>query len=185
MPVWLGPGFGPVFEQMDDYGGWGGASGQDFFYLIVNGRKTPHLSDSDVKSFFRTGVNTSSDFIFVFVDISSDRRLASDLERIEGGAEFYRKIEKMAPVFLITHVSIRHIANAKTIQLLPVRNYDKDVSAIYDRMGVHSPSTRKSAILFLKRVNKYLNLKPNLFGVGANFNDMISDLLDRMERSAP
>ena len=86
MLAWLGrPNAGPVYETMDDYGGGGGSSGQQFFYLVVKGTDTGRLSSSDVKSFFRSVVNTTSDYIFAFIDISSNHRSHTDLVRHPGG----------------------------------------------------------------------------------------------------
>jgi hypothetical protein len=52
-------------------------------------------------------------------------------------------------------------------------------------MGINSLSTRRAAIAFLRKVNRYLHLKPNVMGVGANLNDLISDLIEALEAKQP
>jgi hypothetical protein len=156
------------------------------FYFIVKDVATGNaVQQKDVQSFFRTGVNTGSDYLFTFVDIGSDERLSKYLAPKPGGDALYKDIEAKAPVFLVSDRAIKNVDDVRTITVHPIKNYTRDVQLIYNQMGFESPTTRLTAIRFLKRVNKYLHLKLNMFGLGVNLNDMISDLLDRMESHSP
>jgi hypothetical protein len=167
---------------MGDFGGASGAAAR-FFYLAVNGVSS-QVSDTDIKSFFRTGVNTSSDYIFIFVDISSDHRLRNDLLRLKGGDEVYARLLKNS-AFLISKTRVANIEDIKDIEVIELQNYDDDMDHIYKLMGIHSKSTRAAFIRFLRRVNRYAHLKPNVFGLGANLNDVISDMIEYLESKGP
>jgi hypothetical protein len=158
---------------------------QRYFYLIVKGNSDDALDSSDVQSFFRTGINTGSDYVFVFVDIANDDRLLKYVAGKQGGADFYQEIETKAPLFLIAEKPISNVQNLKEPRIHKISNYDHDLRLIYNEMGFDSPTTRVASIRFLKRVNRYLHLKPNLFGLGFNLNDMIADILNRMENRSP
>jgi hypothetical protein len=178
----LGPRLAPVWWTMGDYGGGHGTPAR-FFYLAVNGA-SPQISDTDIKSFFRTGVNTSSDYVFVFVDISSDHRLRDDLLELKGGDEVYARLLKNS-AFLISKTRMADINDIKDIEVIELRDYDSDMDRIYKMMGIHSKSTRMAFIRFLRRINRYAHLKPNLLGLGANLNEIISDMIDYMESKTP
>ena len=179
----LGPHCGPVWWTMGDYGGGHGPQAARFFYLAVNG-PSPAVSDSDIKSFFRTGVSTGSEYVFVFIDVSSDHRLRDDLLEIRGGSELYARVQKN-PAFLISRTRIADVKSADDIDVVDLGNYDQDMDVIYGRMGIHSKSTRQSFIRFLRRVNRYAHLKPNLLGLGANLNEILADMIDFLEKKAP
>jgi hypothetical protein len=66
-----------------------------------------------------------------------------------------------------------------------ITNYDRDIDAIYKHMGLNSQTTRMVAIRFLKKVNQYTHLKPNFAGIGINLNEIVEDLLRRLENTAP
>jgi len=159
---------------------------QRYFYLIVRGPTDGNaLTRDDVQSFFRSGANTGSDFIFVFVDIASDDRLQKVLSAKKGGDVFYERIESKAPLFLITDRAIKNVENLHTVKLTRITNYEKDVAVLFKEMGFEDADTRKSAIRFLKRVNRYIKAEPTIFGFGIKFNEIISDLLIRMENKSP
>jgi hypothetical protein len=174
-------------QAPDDYRGGGGYgdAAQNYFYLVVRSGPSLGLSSGDILSFYKSAVNTSIEHIFVLVDISSDVRLENDLKKLVGGPELFARIEQSAPLFLIARKPIPRISDVQSIELYPIADYKKDVDVIYAKMGLNSFSTRRAAINFLRAINKYVHLKPNLLGVGANFNEAISDFLDRLERTAP
>jgi hypothetical protein len=175
-------------EQMHDYGGGGGGVGAAvrFFYLVVkSGEPEGALDPTDVQSFFRSGVNTDESYAFTFIDINSDARLKDDLLKIENGPEFYQRLEASVPAFLITYVPISKLFNASVIKLYPISDYQKDAEVIYEHMGMNTPSVRQAAITFLRKLNSYSHLKPNVLGIGLNLNEVIADLLTRLEHSTP
>jgi hypothetical protein len=177
-------------QQMHDYGGGGGSStspNKRYFYLVVKSdQQAPDTLDSkDVQKFFKTGVNSDEGYLFSFIDISSDHRLKADLLKMQNGPEFYEKLSVSTPAFLITYVPIPEIVGTSVIKLCPIKNYETDVQVIYDEMGLAPPSARNDAIAFLRAVNRYVQLKPNVLGLGANLNDLISDLITRLERNSP
>src|SRR5262249_30560967 len=143
------------------------------------------VSNDHVGKFFRTGVSTGSEYVFVFVDISTDHRLRGDLQRLPKGDILFGEIEDKAPAFLVSPLAIPKLSSAESIEVFPIKSYETDINVIYDKMGIHSSSTRKSAVRFLRRINGYLNLKPSIFGLGANLNEVISDLLDKIEQKQP
>lgn len=171
-----------------DYGGRGVNSEGDkrFFYLVVNGDAgLESVGSVDQQAFFRSGINSGQDYVFIFIDIASDKRLANDLMKRSGGQEFYWRIEQVCPTFLITQKLIKEIRNLELIELYPIKDYTKDVSILYEKMGLHQPGTRKRFIKFLRRLNAYGHLKPNIFGLGFNANEIIDDLIDKLERAQP
>ena len=87
-----------------------------------------------------------------------------------------------APVLIITHQRIQTLDAAEEIIIHPIRNYDEDSKLIYVHMNLPTPDTAKTFLRFLRRINKYSQLKPNLLGFGLNINDIISDLIDHLER---
>jgi len=172
-----------LYETMDTYGGGGSVHvGKPHFYLIVKSGDEAH--SESIQKFFRMGVNTSSNYIFVFIDIRGERRLERDLKQLNGGARLYGEIAAAAPAFLITDGPIPKLESVKAAELYPISDYDKDVDHIYRRMGLHSKAKRMTTIAFLRRVNRHLSLKPSIGGFGVNLNEAITDLLDRMERTA-
>jgi hypothetical protein len=52
-------------------------------------------------------------------------------------------------------------------------------------MGLTSRTRRLQAIEFLKRVNAYLQLKPNVLGLGINLNEVLADLIKGLEQAIP
>ena len=182
-------------EQMADYGGGGAPPTSQwprYFYLVVkSSNKNQTLDPIDIQKFFRTGVNTDENYRFSLVDIASDQRLKQDMLKMEGGASLYERLEAQLPAFIISFFGVPQIAGipqmtvASFERIYPIRDYDCDVQVIYDQMGLEPPSARKAAIDFMKKVNRYFQLKPSIFGIGANVNDIISDLIERLERSLP
>ena len=158
---------------------------QRFFYLVVDGSAEGEVKRQDKQSFFRSGVNTDSDFVFVFIDIAVDDRLRQYLSAKKGGDSLFKEIQKKKPVFLISGKSLLSKTEVEDVELLQIKHYDRDIDAIYRHMGMHSRTTRMAAVRFLKKVNKYLHLKPNVFGLGVNINEIIEDLLRRLEYKAP
>ena len=161
----------------------GGGSWKRFFYLVVNGRES--LDSQTEQSFIRSGVNSGQDYVFVFIDIATDKRLYADLIKREEGQKFYEQVEKDAPLFLITDKPVEQIKDVKQIEVCPIRNYEKDVSVLYDKMGLHLPDTRKRFLKFLHKVNQYAHLKPNIAGLGLNLNEILGDWIKRLERNQP
>jgi hypothetical protein len=174
-------------EEPGHYGGGGGVSPvlKNYFYLIIRGDVAQTISDEDIKSFFNTAVKTGEDHVFIFLDISHDQRLGIDLRKLTGGAELYNRIENSAPVFLISRQRIPDLTEIKAIEVLPITDYAKDIDAIYEKIGMHSRTIRLQAIAFLKRLNEYAHLRPNIFGIGINLNEPIKDMIARLERSTP
>jgi hypothetical protein len=112
-------------EQMFDYGGGGGGSGSPgrYFYLVLkSGQIEDPLDPNDVQKFFRSGVNTSSDYAFTVVDIATDQRLKDDLIKIDNGVDFFQRLEASVPAFLITSMSISHVVTANAINMYPIRD---------------------------------------------------------------
>jgi hypothetical protein len=170
---------------MGDYGGAGGSDGKKYFYLVIGGLGSHSLADEHISSFFRTGVNTGSEFVFVFIDIASDARLREDLRKITGNDLLFEDIAAKAPAFLATDNLIPELESAHGIHVYQIKDYENDIKVIYERMGINSLSTRRAAISFLRKVNRYLHLKPNIMGIGANLNDLISDLINALEAKQP
>jgi hypothetical protein len=170
----------------DDYDGDRGypRSAKAHFYLVVNGRGAEQLQSTDIHDWFSFGASTSSDFIFVFIDIAFDLRLKKDLQTHKGGKELYRTIKERCPVFLYSVTSIPNLKSLASLEILPANDYQRDVGIIYSKIGRARNATRLNAIKFLKKANGYISLKPSIFGVGANLNQIIGDLLDRLERPA-
>jgi hypothetical protein len=158
---------------------------QRFFYLIILTDRDSAVKQDDIQSFFRTGTNTNSDYVFVFVDLAGDDRLRQYLSGKPGGADLYQQIEHEAPVFLIADKSLTNKKDVGDVRLFPIRDYERDAAILYQEMGFESPSTRRAAIRFLKQVNPYFQLKPNISGIGINLNDMIADFLEWLERRSP
>jgi hypothetical protein len=176
-----GPSYAP-----DDYGGGGrGSTGLKYFYLVIKSGVVSHVSGQEVQRLYKTAVNTDENYIFVLVDISTDRRLAEDLAKAQGGPELYAQIEANAPVFLISPKRIPELETMSTVEVLPIKNYEKDIDFIYAKMGLNSATFRTSGIAFLKELNNSVILNPTLFGVGLNLNHIISSLLERAERVQP
>ena len=152
-----------------------------FFYLVTDSGKNKLLSADETQPFFRVGSKTDSKWVFVFVDIAQDHRLREDMETIDGGTRFFREeIKFKAPVLLITTAPLRSCSIDK-IQTVAFDRFEQAMDRIYAEMGVHAPTTRKAVIRFLKQVNRYGHLKPNIFGMGVNFNEIISDLIENWE----
>jgi hypothetical protein len=158
---------------------------QRFFYLVVDGSGAGDVNQQDIQSFFRSGMNTGSDFVFVFIDIAVDDRLRQYLSAKKGGVSLYNEIQKKRPVFLISTKSLLNKTDVIDVELVAITNYDRDIDAIYKHMGLNSQTTRMVAIRFLKKVNQYTHLKPNFAGIGINLNEIVEDLLRRLENTAP
>jgi len=157
-----------------------------FFYLVVDSNQpNVGITSGDLQGFFEAGVNTSSDYVFIFVDIANDDRLRHILSAFQDGEEFYRRVKENTPYFLIMSRIMQEVTDLYEVRGQAIRNYSEDVSLIYEEMGLSSPSTRKAAISFLRRVNRYCSLKPSFFGIGVNINDVITDLIDRLESKLP
>jgi hypothetical protein len=170
---------------LGDYAGGGGRDGKRHFYLVVLGDESNSLTDEHIRSFFRSGVNTGSDYVFIFMDIASDERLHKDLRRLTGNDLLFDDIVAKTPAFLTSDDPIPKLRSAHAIGVYPIKDYEKDIKVLYDKMGIHSLSTRRTAISFLRRVNRYLHLKPNIMGLGANLNELIADLIDLLEAKQP
>ena len=106
-----------LYETMDTYGGGGSVHvGKPHFYLIVKSGDEAH--SESIQKFFRMGVNTSSNYIFVFIDIRGERRLERDLKQLNGGARLYGEIAAAAPAFLITDGPIPKLESVKAARTL-------------------------------------------------------------------
>jgi len=174
------------FHAPDDYGGGGrGGTGVNYFYLVINNAAASDVGGQEIQSFYKTAVNTDGNHIFVMIDISSDQRLAKDLAKVSGGPELYAQIEANASVFLLSPKRIPDLGTIAAVEMVPIKNYEKDIDVIYAKMGLNSATTRASAIAFLRWLNDSFHLKPNIMGLGVNLNQMISDLLARLERAQP
>lgn len=183
----------PILHDMWDYSGGGGGGGggsasvnQRFFYLVIKtDQQEGALRSEDVQKFFRTGTNTSADYAFTVIDIATDDRLKNDVLKMEDGPAFYERLEASVPSFLVTYAPMPKIVGASVIKMYPVRDYDKDINVIYESMGLLPLDARKSFAAFLRKMNGYLNLKPNVVGLGVNLNQIIDDWIERLERSTP
>jgi hypothetical protein len=169
------------------YGGsYGAANNKRFFYLVVNGNAGEEKETlNNQQAFFRSGINSGPDYVFIFIDIGSDARLARDLCKRTGGDALYKQIEEKCPLFLITYRPIEHIGDVAAISVRPIKFYEDEVSVLYDEMGIKDLGARKRFVKFLRRVNRYANLKPNIFGIGANVNEIITDLIDKLDLDQP
>jgi hypothetical protein len=159
-----------------------------WFYLVVKSDGTltipretvKRLGNHEIDSFFKTAVKMP-DYGFVLVDITTDSRLEAALQQLPGGASLMDRIMSEAPLVLISSIAIPKVTDANTIECFPIRNYDKDIDVIYQKMGIHAPATRRAAIRFFKRLNSYVKLEPNIQGIGFNISKMIADLLDKLD----
>jgi hypothetical protein len=171
-----------------DYSGAGGPktpAGYYFYLVVRSDERERSLDPDDIQKFFRTGVNAGRDYAFTMVDIMTDHRLGEDVLKMENGPAFYEKLDASTPAFLITRFPLHRLKDADDITLHPVTDYEKDVNIIYKEMGLPPVDTRRRTINFLRKVNSYLNLKPSIFGFGANLNEVIADLIKRLERDMP
>jgi hypothetical protein len=175
----------PEEMPMVDLGGIGGGPGIELLiYLVIKG-KDQTVSNDEIQSFFKTGLNSHSGFGLCFIDIASDLRLSDYLSKIKDGDKLYAQLEKSAPAFVVTTQSLLYLSTIDAVEVIPISDYATDVNKIYERMGLTSLSRRLQAIEFLKKVNGYLQLKPNVFGLGFNLNDVLADLIKRLEQATP
>jgi hypothetical protein len=175
-------------DFVDAYGGggWGSAANKRFFYLVVNGNignETVGLKQQ--QAFFRSGTNSGPDYVYIFIDIGTDNRLGIDLSKRSGGAALYKEIEEQCPLFLITDRPIHQLKDITNIKRHRIDVYDDDVSVLYKEMGISELTARKRFVRFLRRANRYANLKPNMLGLGVNVNEILADMIDKLEQSQP
>ena len=161
-------------------GGGGGAPHQDFYYLVINGEGQT-TSSEEIQNFYRTGINSQSNDIFVFVDVGTDNRLRDDLDKLPGGAELYESIVRQAPVFITTPMRIPMLTDLAKVHLHPITSYETDLDFIYKKFRHTGWRVRTAATM--KQVNAYLQLKPSFFGIGLNLNEMLADLIRQLEQN--
>ena len=123
-------------EIVGDFGGGGNPnSPKQFFYLVANWKDPGNFSHKDMQNFFSLGAGTDSEFVFVFIDISTDGRLEKELLKHEGGPAFYEKLKTSAPAFVWSKIAIPNLLNISELEMFPIVDYSKDVEAIHDRIG--------------------------------------------------
>lgn len=175
----LGP---PVEHEMIDYGeGGGGGYYPNYFYLIVNGEPDGTVPKEDAQAFFKLGSQTGSEHAFVFVDIGSDSRLINDLRRFNGGAKYVDDLRAACPALVMTEGPIQKLGHIPISAPVRITDFKQTLESIYDRMGVPSSKTKTTAIEFLDALNRYAHLKPNVFGVGVNLNEIISSMIAKLK----
>jgi hypothetical protein len=172
-------------EQVHDFGGGGGGGSSTtitrYYYLVINGPATT-LKDEDVQDFFRKGVETP-DEAFVFVNIASDARLEHRLNALPNGPELFAKIKEQAPVFITTKVRIPELTDVSGVEVRQIKNYAED--AVYMSRALIQVNKENKTVERLRTFNKIAHLKPNLFGVGFNLNELIEEIIKKMEGKSP
>jgi hypothetical protein len=143
------------------------------------------LSDEDINSFYKTGVNTSAAHIFIFYDIARDPRLRNDLRVRHGDNKLYTKIKESIPAFVFCSKRIQDVSDASGVEILAIKNYATDVDYIHKKIGLASASTRGAILRALKTINSYSGIRPGMLGITINVNQMISDLIDWLEKRQP
>jgi len=172
-------------EEIEDYGGGGrpGKVGANYFYLVVSG-KDKTVSVDDIQKFFKKGASLDDKSIFVFVDIASDERMRKDLESRPDGPALFDRIESKAPVLLISETRLVE-ADPDEVELFPISDFDKGMENIARRIGSLSAGKKQGTLRFLKRLNAYVVLKPTFWGMGFNLNEVLSDVIGRLEGAKP
>jgi hypothetical protein len=174
------------YKGFPRHGGCGSDTPSRYFYLIVKSQSPDAtINQDDIQKFVGSAVDSQRGYFFSLLDIATDQRLKDDLLRMTNGAAFFDQLLASVPAFLITYDAIPILKSADKIELYPISNYNNDVQIIYEHMGFARPAVRRGAIVMLEGLNKYIQLKPNIFGLGVNLNEVISDLIVRIRGSSP
>jgi hypothetical protein len=166
-------------EDIEDYSGGGGRGGVGtaYFYLVVNG-KDKTVSVDHIQGFFKKGASLDEKSVFVFVDIATDKRMQQDLKARPGGLALYHETQSKAPVLLISSARLVNV-DLETVELFPIKDFSKEMENIARRVGSLPPEKKSGALRFLKRLNEYVLLRPNVFGLGVDLNKVLSDVIER------
>lgn len=173
----------PLFIGHDG-GGTTYTDAELYFYLVFNKVPDDPATQEGYNEFYRKGSATSERFIFVVIDLSEDKRLQTNLEKTAEGARFYREIVDQAPVLAIGTRPLADVENIENVVLLPITDYKKSAAEIDTRITELAHPVKRKTLEFLKRTNDYLQLKPSFMGIGVNLNQVITDLIRRIESSA-
>jgi hypothetical protein len=158
----------------------GGGPGISFYYLIIKGDAAVNVEQE--QHFYRTALTEKNDW-FIFIDIGCDFSLRDHLAKLPGGPELYSTIEQQAPIVLSAPRPIIDMQDVATIKVRQITDYYADLEYIYKRLS--DIGSRSNVIESIKRFNSYAQLKPSLFGIGININEMLSDVIKRWENNNP
>ncbi|WP_439397268.1 hypothetical protein ACRQ5Q_09190 [Bradyrhizobium sp. PMVTL-01] len=173
----------PLFIGHDG-GGTTYTEAELYFYLVFNKIPDDPATQEGYNEFYKKGSATSERFIFVVIDLSADKRLQTNLDKTPEGAKFYRKIVDQAPLLAIGTRPLADAENIGNVVLLPITDYKKSAAEIESRIAELAHPVKRKTLDFLKRTNDYLQLKPSFMGIGVNLNQIITDLIKRIEASA-
>jgi hypothetical protein len=162
------------------YPGSAHTPGVSHFYLVMKG--VEGISNAEIQKFNRLGVNAGDDYMFVLVDITTDKRLGEDLSKLRGGKALFRRISRSAPVFIFSPRRLTDVQKVKDLQTRTIRNFDLDVKALYRRIGVPERSVRERWVSSLEVLNGFVRLKPGIFGMGLDLNKAVGHWLRSLRR---
>jgi hypothetical protein len=140
-------------------------------YILFVGKK---FEDEETRSLTNDFINTAE---YVggceVVDLCSDSRLLNSLKNSKNGCELYEKIVSLAPVICISPCFIGNPKTTDSVKILNINEYtpQKLIKIISSRVDkIHE---RKAFKEFLKYIDGLLTLKPEVFGVGADWSSEI------------
>ncbi len=152
------------------------AQAKPYFYLFYDSSIAP-LAPGYRDAYYKLGVTSGPEFLFVIVDDPQDNRVRDALKDHEGGRELYARIREAIPCFVFVNGRLELTQRLQDARIHPIRDFDKDIDVLYDALGRHPPTTLIRVVQYLRFANKLFDVKVP----GFHLNVLVDKLIDRVD----
>ena len=118
---------------------------------------------------------------FGFAELNKDKRLFDLLSKTEEGRSFYGQLEALLPVVTVSNSILGDVDNIRNVRTFPLSDFETDPLGSLARIQKEAcliTHTEKVGFLDgIETLNRIVSLRPGLFGLSVNFNELISDWL--------
>lgn len=116
---------------------------------------------------------------FGYCEITRDPRLKKSLSKTTEGKALFRRLLQEAPVITFSNKILGDAENTEAVKIFPLSDLGDSpksvMDEIYRRIGEANKKANEHNLKKISQLNNILQLKPSLFGLGLNVNNLIDD----------
>lgn len=114
---------------------------------------------------------------FGFAEIDKDNRLREALSKTVEGVALYEQLRRRVPVITVSNNILGDASNTGNVKVFALAELEHDPLGVLEDIqraaGVRTVKDGKTFFDGIDRLNKILSIKPGVFGISINVNEVI------------
>lgn len=123
---------------------------------------------------------------FGYAEISKDDRLLNTLSKTHKGEQFFQKIKSNIPLVSVSSNILGDTTNIHNVKLYSLNNIENNplfiINSIADSISFKNKIEENNFLDGIDKLNKIFGLKPGLFGISINVNEIIDKWLHKKRK---